>query len=83
MILRTIPTTSIAHQITELRQKIMLMDERMWETNHYMTKLEQGSNTLTSQAASWELKYADVLEITSFSASLIRTRTPAERLEKT
>ena len=35
-------TTSIAHEITGLRQKIISMDERMTEINDRMTKLKQG-----------------------------------------
>ena len=41
-------TTSIAHEITELRQKMILIDDRMTEINDRMTKLEQGRNTHTS-----------------------------------
>ena len=58
-------TTSIAHEITELRQKkIMSMNERMMEMNDRMTKLEQGRNKPTSKSASLALSYADIVGIT-------------------
>ena len=33
-------TTSIAHEFTEVRQKMISMDERMAEINDHMTKLK-------------------------------------------
>ena len=41
-------TTNIAHEIIELRQMIISMDERMTEIIDCMTELEQGRNTPTS-----------------------------------
>ena len=44
-------TSSTAHEISELRQKIMSIDKRLTEMNDRTTKIEQGRNTPTSQAA--------------------------------
>ena len=42
-------TSSIAHEITELRQKKILIDERTTEINDCVTKLEQRRNTPASK----------------------------------
>ena len=72
-------TTSIAHEITELRQKIMSMDERMTEVNDRLTKLEQWINTPTSQEPSLAPSYADTVGTASSSTNVIETPPPAER----
>ena len=43
-------TTTRAHEITEVHQKIMSIDERMMEMNDRMNKLEQGCNNPISQS---------------------------------
>ena len=75
-------TTSVAHEITELRQKMISMDKRMTEINNRMTKLEQGRNTPTSQEPILAPSYADMVWTASSSTSVIQTPPPAERLEK-
>ena len=75
-------TTSIAQEITELRQKTIYMDERMTEINDRMTKLEQGRNTPASQEHSLALSYAYMVGTASSSTNVIQTPPPAERLVK-
>ena len=75
-------TTSIAHEITDLRQKMISMDERMTEINDRLTKLEQGRNTQTLKEPSLVPGYADMVGTASSSTKVIQTPPPAERLEK-
>ena len=56
--LRTLALVSLP-KFTELRKKIMSMDERMTEINHRMTKLEEGRYNPTSQESSLAPIYAD------------------------
>ena len=75
-------TTSIAHAITELRQKMILMDERMTEINDRVIKLEHRRNTPASPEPSLALSYAETVGTASYSTNLIQTPPPAELLEK-
>ena len=75
-------TTSIAHEITELRQKIISMDEHMKEINDRVTKLEQRRNTSASQEPSLAPSYAELVGTASSSTNVIQTPPPAECLEK-
>ena len=75
-------TTSIAHEITELRQKMISMDERMTEINDRVIKLEQRRNTPASQEPSLAPSYAEMVGTASSSTNVIQTPPPAERLEK-
>ena len=70
-------TTSIAHAITELRQKILSMDERMTDINDRMTKLEQERNNRTSQEPNLAPSYADIVATASSSTKIILTPPPA------
>ena len=75
-------TTSITHEITEQRQKMLSMDELMSEINDCMTKLEQGRNNPTSQEPNLAPSYVDVVGTPSSSTNIIQTPSPAERVEK-
>ena len=74
-------TTSIAHEFTEMRQKLISMDERITGMNDRKTKLEQGLNIPTYQAPSLALTYADIVGTTSPTTNVIQTPPPAERLK--
>ena len=75
-------TISIIHEITELRQKRMSMEELMTEINNRMTKLKQGRNKPFSQDPSLAPSYADIVGTASSSTNVIQTSPPDERLEK-
>ena len=75
-------TTSIAHEITELRQKRISMDERTTEINDRVTKLERRQNNPASQEPSLAPSYAEMIRTASSSTNVIHTHPPAERLEK-
>ena len=53
-----ISTISIAREFTDMRQNIMLMDERVTEMNDRMTELEQERNKLFSHPTSFTPSYA-------------------------
>ena len=75
-------TTSIAHENTELRQKMIAMVERMTEINDHMTKLEQGRNNPTSQEPSLAQSNAYMVWTASSSTNVIQTPLLAECLQK-
>ena len=72
----------MAHEITEMRQKIMSTDNCLTEMNDRMTKLEQGRKNHISQPPSLAPSYADIINTTSSTMNVIQTPPPAERLEK-
>ena len=71
-------TTIIAHENSELRQKIISVDERMTEINDRMTKLDQERNTTTSKVPSLAPSYADMVGTGSSSTNIIQTYKLAE-----
>ena len=75
-------TTSIAHEITELRQKMISMDERMTEINDRVIKLEQGRNNPSFKEPSLATSFADIIGTASSSTNVIQSPPPPERLEK-
>ena len=74
--------TRNAHEITELHQKIMSMDEHTTDINDHMSKLEQGRNNPTSQEPSLAQSFANMMRTPNLTTNAIQTPPPAERLEK-
>ena len=64
-------TTSIVQEISELRQKMISMDEHMTEINDCATKIEHGRNNPASQESSLATSHAELVWTASSSTSVI------------